>query len=84
MGGAADYHNIRSILEHSPHSLTVYNFYSSNDYILKYLLKAVKPETSAIGLQSIPEYKGHQIINKDVSHFVEGHMDYRYKMDRIC
>ena len=58
------------------------NCYSENDYVLKYLLRIIKPSVSPIGIQKIL-HDDPKVIDCDCSDIIDGHMDYRTKMDLV-
>lgn len=58
----------------------VYNFYSDNDDVLKYAYKSTTLFSSTpIGLSGINVYS-KKIINIDVSHIINGHNEYKTKL----
>ncbi len=61
----------------------IYNCYSKEDDVLGVLYQLATAFISKpIGLGNIA-YDNHQIINKDVSHLVKGHMEYKTNFKMI-
>lgn len=58
------------------------NCYSENDYVLKYLLKIVKPSVSPIGIQKIA-HDDAKVIDIDCTDIINGHLEFRNKMDLV-
>lgn len=66
----------------------IYNFYSQNDYVLKYLYKSVELWEEPIGLneiiiKDIKDLKRGSVYNYDVSNIVNGHTEYIKKISSI-
>lgn len=81
MGGVADKNELEHIIMNSRHSLSLINLYSSNDAILKYLLKVCKPNLMPVGLNPVKEIEGHEIVNMDCSCLINGHLAYREELN---
>ena len=60
----------------------IYNFYSKNDDVIKYLYRHLEEDDNPIGLKQIST-KSNNIFNIDTSHIVNGHMEYKKKIDTI-
>lgn len=60
----------------------IVNGYSINDWVLKYIYRTASVQISVAGLGPIM-WDNRIMQNLDLSHIVEGHMDYLSKMDEI-
>jgi hypothetical protein len=66
----------------------IYNFYSENDFILKYFYRATELGESPIGLENIKSscriiQNDKEIKNYNVSDVINGHSEYLKKMNRV-
>ena len=81
LGGAED--SSSDNWEYTKKSISgnIYNYYSKNDDILKYIYQVVELNTSKpIGRNPI---KGNKIVNKDVTKYVSGHTKYISSFSKI-
>ena len=60
----------------------VYNFYTKNDSILKYIYRTVELGSTPIGLVPLG-LKNDKLYNKDVSYTVKGHFEYKKNLQTI-
>ena len=60
----------------------VYNFYTKNDSILKYIYRTVELGSTPIGLAPL-SLKNDKLYNKDVSDTVKGHFEYKKNLQTI-
>lgn len=60
----------------------VYNFYTKNDSILKYIYRTVELGSNPIGLVPL-SLKNDKLYNKDVSDTVKGHFEYKKNLQTI-
>ncbi|CAK88341.1 unnamed protein product (macronuclear) [Paramecium tetraurelia] len=81
MGGVADIFKLQKRRWNAVAG-RIYNTYSKNDQILKYVLQIAKVFDSPCGLK--PIYLGYkQVVNCDFTEIVNGHSDYWNKMIKI-
>lgn len=82
MGGVVDIHDARTF-EWNCVAGRIVNCYCLNDSILKYILQLAKFGREPIGLHKISEGGSARVEDFDLTHIVNGHLDYRKKMDKI-
>ena len=61
----------------------IFNFYSNQDKILKYIFKLSKFFEEPIGISRIDDTVDHRVHNYDLSSMKIGHSDYRSKLEPI-
>ena len=83
MGGVSDRKELAGIIMKSKYPLSIYNCYTDNDMVLKYVLNQCKPECEAIGSFEVDVCPGHHVINADVSDIISGHLAYMSEFDIV-
>lgn len=81
MGGVSDTGGLEEIIESSKYPICLYNCYTIYDTVLRYLLSLCQPDIKPIGLNSVKEIPGHEIINVDCTNFISGHLAFRRNLD---
>jgi len=83
LGGAMEHHDDEG-WEKATKAVNgcIYNAYSKNDKILKYLFKGAKLGKTAVGYSPI-QYESNNIVNVDASHLVHDHKKWKNKFHEI-
>ncbi len=61
----------------------IYNFYSNQDHALKFIFDNFEQGNNPIGLGSLHSQKSNNLLNVDVSKFINRHFDYKYQLANI-
>lgn len=61
----------------------LYNYFSDRDFMLKFLYDNYEYSHKPIGLAPINKLQGNNIVNLDVSNFIQNHHEYRSRITEI-
>lgn len=66
-----------------PVSIEYYNFWSKNDFAIRYIYQLIRLGSTAVGSCDFPILSGHEILNINATKFVKSHMDFRANLYSI-